>query len=93
MMFRSPATEFVPETVTAAVLLVFPIVKPLVPVKAQVGSKVCAELKEVEDGSIDTVPEVFATTTPDPLLAVTSKSLSPIIFMLEDDDPDSSAPK
>jgi hypothetical protein len=91
--FRFPATEFVPDTVTPAVLLVFPNVRPVVPVKAQVGSNVCAELKEVEEGSIDTVPEVFATTTPELLLAVTSLNRPPIMLMFEEDDPDPSAPK
>jgi hypothetical protein len=45
MMFRFPATEFVPETVTALVLPVFPRVKPLFPTKDQVELKFGSALK------------------------------------------------
>jgi hypothetical protein len=91
--FRFPATEFAPDTVTPAVLLVFPNVRPVVPVNAQVGSNVCAELNEVEEGSIDTVPVVLATTTPELLFAVASLNRPPIILICEEEEPDPSAPK
>ena len=43
--FRFPATEFVPETVTALVFPVLPIVKPPLPTKDQVELNVWSALK------------------------------------------------
>ena len=58
---KSPATEFVPVSVTPAVLFVFPKVKEVLLTKDQVGSNVWAELKLVEEGSTFTAPEVLTT--------------------------------
>lgn len=91
MKFRSPATDGAAAIVIGPVFPVFPMVRPLVPVNAQVLSKVVsaavAELKEVEEGTMVTVPEVLATTAPATELATTSGNRSPIIVMFEDEEP------
>jgi hypothetical protein len=87
--FKSPAIDGAAAMVIGPVFPDLPIVSPVVPVNAQVESNVVslasAELKEVEEGMIETVPEVFATTAPTWEFAATSGNRSPIIVTLEVD--------
>ena len=91
MKLMFPATDGAAAIVIGPVFPVFPIVRPLVPVKDQVESKVAslasAELKEVVEGTIVTVPEVLATTAPATAFATTSGNRSLMIVMFEDEDP------
>ena len=91
MKFKSPAIEGAAAMIIGPVFPVFPIVRPLVPVKDQVESNVvsaaAAELNDVEDGTIVTVPEVLATTAPATALATTSGNRSLIIVMFEVEEP------
>jgi len=91
MKLMFPATDGAEAIVIGPVFPVFPIVRPLVPVKDQVESKVVslasAELKDVVEGTIVTVPEVLATTAPATALATTSGNRSLIIVMFEVEAP------
>ena len=86
-----PATDGAAAIVIGPVFPIFPIVRPVVSVKDHVESKVVslasAELKEVVEGTMVTVPEVLATTAPGTELATTSGKRSLMIVMFEDEDP------
>jgi len=82
-----------PAIVAAAAMVIgpvfpdLPIVSPVVSVNDQVESNVvsalAAELKDVEEGTIETVPEVFATTAPTCEFTASSGNRSPMIVMFE----------
>lgn len=86
---RFPAIDGAAAMVIGPVFPDLPMVSPVVPVKAQVESNVvsalAAELNEVEEGTIETVPDVLATTAPTCEFAATSGNRSPIIVTLEVD--------
>ena len=90
-----PMKLMFPAIVAAAAMVIgpvfpdLPIVSPVVSVNAQVESNVvsalAAELKDVDEGTIETVPEVFATTAPTCEFTASSGNRSPIIVTLEVD--------
>ena len=85
-----PAIVGAATMVIGPVFPVFPIVRPLLSMKDHVASKVvsaaAAELNDVDDGMMVTVPEVLATTAPVAVLAATSGNRSPMIVMFEDEE-------
>ena len=89
--FKSPAIDGAAAMVIGPVFPDLPNVRPVVSVNAQVESNVVslasAELNEVEEGMIETVPEVLATTAPVAELAAPSGNRSLIIVIFEDEDP------
>jgi hypothetical protein len=89
--FKSPAIDGAAAIVIGPVFPDLPMVSPVAPVNAQVESNVVslasAELNEVEEGMIETVPEVLATTAPAAEFAATSGNRSLMIVMFEDEDP------
>jgi hypothetical protein len=92
-----PMKLMFPAIVGAATMVIGPVfpdlpnVRPVVSENAQVESNVVslasAELNEVEEGMIETVPEVLATTAPVAELAAPSGNRSLIIVIFEDEDP------
>jgi hypothetical protein len=89
--FKSPAIDGAAAMVIGPVFPDLPNVRPVVSVNAQVESNVVslasAELNEVEEGMIETVPEVLATIAPVAELAAPSGNRSLIIVIFEDEDP------